>query len=66
MSGIYNPEYGFFPFVHTVAYRLDISPAALQGDEEMGAMRQVYDRNGSAGEAEAAVRPILERKGVLV
>lgn len=65
MRGFFNSELGFEPFIHTVAYCLDVDPRLLEGDEEKAAIRQVFDRNGKPGEAEAAVRPILQRKGVL-
>jgi hypothetical protein len=62
MRGFFNPENGFFPFLHTVAYCLDVEPKLLGGAEETAAIREVFDRNGKPGEAEAAVRTILERK----
>ncbi len=65
MIGAFNPELGFHPFVDTVAYCLDMDPKLLVGDEETAAIRAVFDRNGTPGEAEAAVRPILQSKGVL-
>lgn len=61
----FNPELGFHPFLDTVAYCLDIEPRMLVGDEETAAIREVFDRNGTPGEAEAAVRPILERKNLI-
>jgi len=35
------------------------------GDEEILAIRQVFDRNGSIGEAEGSVRHILLRRGLI-
>ncbi len=65
MRGFFNPELGFFSFLHTVAYCLDVDARLLEGDDEKAAIRDVFDRNGKPGEAEAAVRPILQRKGIL-
>lgn len=59
MRGFFNPELGFFPFTHTVAYMLDVPPRVLDSPEAQRAMREVFDRNGSAAEAEAAVRLVL-------
>ncbi|NTF18217.1 hypothetical protein G6L37_07340 [Agrobacterium rubi] len=60
----FNPERGFHPFVHTVAYCLDVDPRVF-GDEETAVIRQVFDTNARPGDAEAAIRPILERKGLI-
>jgi hypothetical protein len=61
----FNPELGFHAFLDTIAYRLDVDPRLLDGDEERAAIRQIFDRCGKPAEAEAAVRPILERKNVI-
>lgn len=60
----FNPEQGLHAFIDTVAYCLDVDPRVF-GAEETLAIRQVFDRNGRPGEAEASVRPILERKGLI-
>lgn len=60
----FNPEHGFHPFVDTVAYCLDVDPKIF-GQEETSVIRDVFDRNGRPGEAEATLRPILESKGLI-
>lgn len=62
-STAYNPELGFYGYVDTVAYRMDVEPSLLEEVETLAVIRQVFLRNGTHSEAEAAVRRQFDAKG---
>lgn len=63
-STAYNPELGFYGYVDTVAYRMDVEPRVLENVETLAVIRNVFLRNGTHSEAEAAVRRHFEKAGL--